>query len=126
MLWRRSSGRPRPGSPREFRPSRRAACRPQPLPPSSPNGRSSVWLSPAEYPSAEIVSSQVTMPMRLVILSPLRSDLRRLHGELSVNGSDVFTAETAVDLSDPLCQTPSVKPRASVVVDVPMVVGGPV
>ena len=40
---------------------------PQPPPPSSPNGRSSVWLSPAEYPSAEIESSQITLPIRLVI-----------------------------------------------------------
>jgi hypothetical protein len=37
---------------------------PQPSPPSSPNGRSSVWLSPAEYPSAEIVRLQITLPVR--------------------------------------------------------------
>jgi hypothetical protein len=37
---------------------------PEPSPPSSPNGRSSVWLSPAEYPSAEIVMSQITLPIR--------------------------------------------------------------
>jgi hypothetical protein len=36
---------------------------PQPSPPSSPNGRSSVWLSPAEYPSAEIVSPVNTFPI---------------------------------------------------------------
>jgi len=40
---------------------------PQPSPPSSPNGRSSVWLSPAEYPSAETVMSQITLPICLVI-----------------------------------------------------------
>ena len=38
----------------------------EPSLPSSPNGRSSVWLSPAEYPSAEIVMSQITLPIRLV------------------------------------------------------------
>ncbi len=37
---------------------------PQPSPPSLPN--SSVWLSPAEYPSAEIESSQITLPIPLV------------------------------------------------------------
>ena len=40
---------------------------PVPSPPSSPNGRSSVWLSPAEYPSAEIVMSQITLPIRSVM-----------------------------------------------------------
>jgi hypothetical protein len=40
---------------------------PQPSPPSSPNGRSSVWLSPAEYPSAEIVIPQITRPLPSVI-----------------------------------------------------------
>jgi hypothetical protein len=40
---------------------------PQPSPPSSPNGRSSVWLSPAEYPSAEIVMLQITLPVCVVI-----------------------------------------------------------
>jgi hypothetical protein len=40
---------------------------PEPSPPSSPNGRSSVWLSPAEYPSAEIVMSQITLPIRSVM-----------------------------------------------------------
>jgi hypothetical protein len=53
-------------------------------PPSSPNGRSSVWLSPAEYPSAEIVMSQITLPIRLALLSSPRGDLRRLRGELPV------------------------------------------
>jgi hypothetical protein len=42
---------------------------PEPSPPSSPNGRSSVWLSPAEYPSVEIVMSQITLPPRSVIAS---------------------------------------------------------
>jgi hypothetical protein len=40
---------------------------PQPSPPSSPNGRSSLWLRPAEYPSADIVMSQITLPIGLVI-----------------------------------------------------------
>lgn len=34
---------------------------------SSPNRRSSVWLRPSEYPSAEIERSAVTLPIRLVI-----------------------------------------------------------
>jgi hypothetical protein len=41
---------------------------PEPPAPSSPNGRCSVWFSPAEYPSAEIVMSQVTMPIRALLV----------------------------------------------------------
>jgi hypothetical protein len=47
--------------------SQACSLSPQPSPPSSPNGRSSLWLSPAEYPSADMVMSQITLPIRLVI-----------------------------------------------------------
>src|SRR5262245_31801943 len=52
-------------------PSPYQACSlsPQPSPPSSPNGRCSVWLSPAAYPSTEIVRSQVTLPLGVVMAS---------------------------------------------------------
>jgi hypothetical protein len=42
------------------------ACSLLPVP-SSPNGRSSVWLSPAAYPSAEKKMSQIARPIRVVM-----------------------------------------------------------
>src|SRR5262245_12417721 len=68
-------------------PSPYQACSlsPQPSPPSSPNGRSSVWLSPAANPSTEIVRSQVTLPVR-VVMGPAWS---RRHMTSNANSVDV-------------------------------------
>ncbi len=40
---------------------------PEPSPPSSPKGRSSVWWRPAAYPSTETVMSLTTLPGRSLI-----------------------------------------------------------